>query len=111
LKHYDETVTEQHYVRKIKRLANVECDRCHKIIPPSSYRNNKSAYIHVHTFHNDWGNDSCESHVDQEYCKECAIAAVTEYLTHITGSEELELSIQYVSTRDFITDDTLKKEV
>lgn len=50
------------------------CDICGKEIP------NGHGYWHLHTFHNDWGNDSCESSESFDLCSpECLKAKFDEY--------------------------------
>ena len=67
-----------------------------KKIVPCNVRNEKSSYVYIHTWHNDWGNDSVDSHERGDYCKECAKSFVTKYVEEICGTEELELEHNYL---------------
>lgn len=91
MKNLGEEITREVVKKTTRKVEYIRCDKCHKKILPSKYRNKKSSYIHIHTWHNDWGNDSIESHERNEYCKECAKLIVAEYIEHADGTEELEL--------------------
>lgn len=82
-----------------KRIRNVEylrCDRCGKKIYPSNRISKDNEYVSIHTWHNDWGNDSVDSHERHDYCKTCAGIVVSEYIDDMNGTEELELSNEYL---------------
>ena len=81
-----------------RQLEYVRCDKCHKKITPCRYKEDQNRYVNVHTWHNDWGNDSIESHRYHDYCPECAKEVVAEYIEKMDGTEELELSNEYVFT-------------
>lgn len=101
MKRYDETIVTQYFKRETRRLTHVVCDICGKEIKAGKgYRNESAAYIDVHTWHNDWGNDSCDSHKHRELCKECATKFVGHYIMASHGTEELELSVEYISDRE-----------
>lgn len=80
--------------KEICELDKVVCDKCGKII----YDRSKDIgfadgqdYVQISTWHERWGNDSCESHDGYEMCKECAIKFVTEYIKEATSTDHLEL--------------------
>lgn len=75
----------------------IRCDKCGKKILPYRYAYSEGQYVHVHTWHNDWGSESIESHEHHDYCVECAKEIVAEYITNMAGSEELELSNEYLA--------------
>ena len=77
--------------KKRQLLDFVECDLCKKKIVPVPYRDKKGSYVKVHTWHNDWCNDSIDSHDTKILCKECACKYIQEYIMSASGSEELEL--------------------
>lgn len=55
-----------------------------------------NSYIHIHTWHNDWGRDSVESHERHDYCRDCAKQVVSEYISKAKGTEGLELENKYL---------------
>ena len=85
---------------KTKSVRNVEymrCDKCNKKITPyNSSRSMESSYVRVHTWHNDWGNDSVESHEYKDLCHKCASEFVAEYVSNMNGSEELKLENKFL---------------
>lgn len=78
----------------------VRCDRCAKKIIPYQNRDARSRYVHIHTFHNDWGNDSVDSHEYLDFCLECAKTFVSEYIDDMAGTEELEFENKYLTTNE-----------
>ena len=76
-------ITEVRVVTTVERketLVGRKCDICEKdieLLPDGNGYN----YFVIHTWHNDWGNDSVESH---EYfdacCPECALKFTDGYL-------------------------------
>lgn len=74
----------------------MRCDKCGQKIMPHRYSTDQNRYVHIHTYHNDWGNDSIDSHDHHDYCSECAKEIVAEYIEDMSGSEELELSNEYL---------------
>lgn len=101
MKKFEETVAMQYYKRETRKLTSVVCDECGKEFKPDrGYRVKSAEYIRVHTWHNDWGNDSCESHERMDLCKECAAKFVADYIMNASGSMELELSVEYVDDRE-----------
>ena len=81
----------------------IRCDKCGKKIIPNKFHSEESQYIHIHTYHNDWGNDSVDSHEYNDYCIKCAKEIVVDYIDKIGGSEELELTNKYLSTIETYT--------
>ena len=73
-----------------REVEYVRCDHCGKKILPHHY-GISSDYFRVHTWHNDWGSESIESHEYRDYCKDCAKKVVSDYITNAEGSEELNL--------------------
>ena len=97
MKKFDNVIDTAYYKREEKSLTKVVCDMCHKEIMVGRYKSDDAAYIRVHTWHNDWGNDSCESHRYYDFCKDCASEFVANYIAKSYGTEELNLSIEYAS--------------
>lgn len=83
-----------------RKIEYIRCDKCNKKILPYRYNNGQGQYVHIHTWHSDWGNDSIESHEYHDYCPECAKKVISEYIDEMYGSEELELSHKYLSTNE-----------
>ena len=101
MKRYEETMAIQYYKRETQKLTSVVCDICGKEFKSDrGYRSKSAEYIRVHTWHNDWGNDSCESHHNRDLCKECAAKFVSDYIMNASGSMELELGVEYASDRE-----------
>ena len=74
----------------------VRCDKCNVKILPREPRLSSGQYVHIHTWHHDWDNDSVESHEHHDYCIKCAKEVVAEYIENMTGTEELELENKYL---------------
>lgn len=51
-----------------------------KKIPCCEYDDDRSEYFKVHTWHNDWGNDSVDSHEYFDLCKDCIKEFVVNYI-------------------------------
>lgn len=83
-----------------RRIEYIRCDECGKKILPYKYNSEQGQYVHIHTWHSDWGNDSIDSHEYNDYCPECAKEVVTEYIAKMSGSEELELSNEYLGSNE-----------
>ena len=79
-----------------RNIEYIRCDECYKKIIPHSYGVKQSQYVHIHTWHNDWGAESIESHQYNDYCLECAKKVVAEYISDMSGTEELELENKYL---------------
>lgn len=82
-------------IKTVREIEYIRCDNCGKKILPDRYKRDND-YVHVHTWHNDWGNDSCESHEHRDYCKECATKIIAKYISDMNGSEELEVTHKYL---------------
>ena len=105
MKRYEETIATQYYKLETRKLTSVICDICGKEFKPDrGYRVKSAEYIRVHTWHNDWGNDSCETHLNRDLCKECAAKFVADYIMNASGSMELELSVEHAADQE--TDET-----
>ena len=81
-----------------RQVEYIRCDRCNKKIIPCKYKEDQNQYVRIHTYHNDWGNDSIDSHEYHDYCMKCAKEVVSEYIEKMDGTEELELTNEYLST-------------
>lgn len=81
-----------------RQVEYIRCDKCGKKITPYKYKEDQNQYVHIHTCHNDWGNDSIDSHEYHDYCTKCAKEVVAEYIEKMNGTEELELTNEYLST-------------
>lgn len=86
--------------KSVRKVEYMRCDGCGKKITPNSWRTKENSYVHIHTWHNDWGNDSCESHEYKDYCKECAKFFVMKYIDEMDGTEELELSYEHIGSNE-----------
>lgn len=82
--------------KSVRKVEYIRCDMCDKKILPCEYRDKMSRYICIHTWHNDWGNDSIDSHEYRDCCPECAKSFVSAYVDRMTGSHELELENKYL---------------
>lgn len=100
MKYLGEEKTVKVTTKRIRNVEYIRCDRCKKKIYPSKYRNKDSEYVNVHTWHNDWGNDSIDSHEYFDLCKDCAKEFVAEYIDDLSGTEELELSYEHLSENE-----------
>lgn len=88
-------------VEKRKRpIEYMRCDDCRRKILPDRYSSLENAYVKVHTWHGDWGNDSVESHETKELCVDCATKFVSEYVRNISGTQELELELCHLFTSE-----------
>lgn len=87
-----------------RQVEYMRCDRCGKKIIPKEYSTDENQYIHIHTFHNNWGHDSIESDEYHDYCVDCAKIIVAEYIDNIVGIEELELSNEHLYSSENYTD-------
>ncbi len=97
MKYLGEEITREVVKKSTRKVEYIRCDKCKKKIMPSKYNLEKeSNYIHVHTWHYDWGNDSIESHEHKDYCRDCAKQVVLEYVSNISGTEQLELQNGYL---------------
>lgn len=97
MKYLGEKSTKEIVKKIIRKVDYIRCDKCNKKIMPSKLNLQKeSNYIHVHTWHYDWGNDSIESHKHKDYCRDCAKQVVLEYVSNLSGTEHLELQNRYL---------------
>ena len=83
-----------------RQVEYIRCDKCGKKIIPREYKEKENRYIHVHTWHHDWGHDSVESHEYYDYCMDCSKEAIVEYINNIPMTGELELSHEYLTLSD-----------
>jgi hypothetical protein len=100
MKYYGEEQIVKVVEERQRPLEYIRCDICNKKIIPNGYRDRTNEYIRVHTWHNDWGNDSCDSHETQELCIECATKFVSEYVRDISGTQQLELELCYLGKHE-----------
>ena len=96
MKYLGEETTREVVKQTIRKVEYIRCDKCQKKIMPAKYREEKNNYIHIHTWHNDWGNDSIESDKRNDYCKDCAKQVVAEYISTSSGTQKLELQNKYL---------------
>lgn len=89
--------------RSERPILYIKCDKCGKRIEPRAYNMEECRYVHIHTWHSDWGNDSIDSHEYHDYCPDCAKEVVAEYINDAGGSEELELSNEYLGIDEVFT--------
>ena len=68
--------------KQIERvIVGAKCDLCKKPIEKIDCHNYN--YFVVHTWHNDWGNDSVDSHQYQDACSpECVMKMLKPYLEY-----------------------------
>lgn len=91
MKKYDES-NPKVKTEKVYKLDKVLCDKCNKQL----YINDKSimanqCYYHITTHHNRWDEDSVYSYEYYDFCKECAIAFITDYINNAEISDCLEI--------------------
>ena len=96
MKYLGEETTREVVKQTVRKVEYIRCDKCNKKILPSKNREKKNNYIHIQTWHNDWGNDSIDSLKRNDYCKDCAKQVVAEYISTSNGTEELELKNKYL---------------
>jgi hypothetical protein len=96
MKYLGEEIKKEIVTKSIRDVKYIRCDCCRKKILPNKYRDEKSSYFRIHTWHNDWGNDSIDSHEYRDFCKDCAREFVDDYISHAGGSDELELQHEYL---------------
>ena len=84
----------------IKRpIEYVRCDRCGKKIMPNKFNTAENQYVHIHTWHEDWGRDSIESHEYNDYCVYCAKIVINVFIDKLGGTDQLELSNEYLYSK------------
>lgn len=70
-------------------LSKTSCDGCSTEI--------KGPYFEVDTYHHDWGNDSCDSLEEFDFCSvQCLTPHMTKYLEKSCGTECYEIKRKYV---------------
>ena len=95
MKHYGDIVSTEIVTNRINKLTHVECDECAKKIVAGVYDSDSTRYIRVHTWHNDWGNDSVESHKYYDLCLECAAKFVSSHILNMDGTMHMECYVEY----------------
>lgn len=83
-------------VASVRVIDYIRCDGCGNKIIPTRYISEPSVYIHIHTWHNDWGNDSIDSHEHGDYCQKCAKAFINKYFDQMQGSEEMRIEHRWL---------------
>ena len=84
-------------VKEIIRTKNIikeiSCDQCSNVICDSdTSKDSKITFFTAHTFHNDWGNDSVDSHNYVDICGlECLLEYTKDYFKEAEGTESLEV--------------------
>ena len=74
-------------------IKEISCDQCSKIICDShTSKDDTVSFFTAHTFHNDWGNDSVDSHNYIDFCGlECLLQYTKDYFKESEGTESLEV--------------------
>lgn len=90
--------------KSVRKVLYIRCDGCGKKIMPSKFRNEKSSYVYIHTWHNSWGNDSIDSHEYGDYCKECAKTFLSQYIDEMKSTADLELEHKHLWENDTYDD-------
>ena len=96
MKKYTDVIETEYFKRSKCKLSYVECDECGKKLYPDK----DDGYVEVHTWHNDWGNDSCESHYYTDMCKKCAAKFASEYILKMNGTTEMEASYERIYSHE-----------
>lgn len=100
MKHYGDICSKEIVTNLVRRLTFVQCDKCKRKIVASDHNEKDTMYIKVHTWHNDWGNDSVDSHEYYDFCNVCAIEFVSSYILSMTGSMEIACEVDYAWSGD-----------
>ena len=100
MKYFGKEIKKEVITKSIRPIAYVTCEKCGKKIFPSKFREKQSEYVHVHTWHSQWGLESIDSHEYHDYCKECAVEVVSDYVKNLSRTEELELSYEHLWDSD-----------
>ena len=102
-----EVYEEREVVKKERTLIKMVCNRCGKEI--------KGDYWSVFKGHHDWGNDSCESHMNLDLCsEECVQKEWSEYLDECKYSNTCFFEVErdnFEPPKKEITVDPNPKEV
>lgn len=83
-----------------REVKYIRCDMCNKKILPTKFRTPQSSYFRAHTWHDDWGNDSIESHEYKDLCADCTKIFVDNFIDQATGTDQIELSYEYLSQNE-----------
>ena len=95
---------EKMITKRIETVHFLFCDRCKKMIYKrwsdeyaKQYdlmrEHTKSVeWFDVTTGHHDWGNDSCDSIMHNEYCRECLPKEFEHYLKEASGTDYFEIN-------------------
>lgn len=95
----DETKVEVK-TKSVRKVEYLRCDGCSKKIIPAEFITEENSYVRIHTWHNDWGNDSVDSHVYKDLCKECTKFFVMKYVDEMSGTDELEMEHRNLSSSE-----------
>ena len=87
-------------VESRRTVEYVRCDKCNKKILPAKFLEPQSSYFRAHTWHDDWGNDSIESHEYKDLCADCVKSFVERFIDNASGTDQLELSYEYLSQNE-----------
>lgn len=100
MKHYTDIIAKEVITNYVKKLKFVECDKCRKHITAEYGQPESCRYVKVHTWHNDWGNDSCESHEYFDLCPECAVKFTSNYIRDMDGTMQIKCEVDYAWAGD-----------
>lgn len=84
-------------VKEIIKTKNItkeiSCDQCLKVICDSDTNKDSTlSFFTGHTFHNEWGNDSIDSHNYIDVCGlDCLLKYTKGYFKESEGTESLEV--------------------
>ena len=80
-------------IKKKNIIKEISCDQCSNVICDSDTNKDSAiTFFTAHTFHNDWGNDSVDSHNYDDICGlECLLEYTKDYFKESNGTEGLEV--------------------
>lgn len=110
MKHYSDIVSKEVVTNLVRKLTYVECDECSKKIIADIGDSDSTRYVRVHTWHNDWGNDSVESHEYYDLCPECATKFITSYILDMNGTMHIDCSNEYAWRGETLRTSTCREE-
>ena len=93
-------------VIKSEKVKEVICDQCSAIIcNEDTLKNQLIVFYSVHTYHNDWGNDSIDSSEFLDLCSQkCLLDNAGAYYAEANGSESYDIEREETNPK-FLIDD------
>lgn len=79
-------------VKTFRPVLKHVCDDCGKEL--------KNLYAYVVTYHNRWGNDSCDSFEYYEFCFDCAETFFAEYAANAQITDHLSYEVKNIKAED-----------